>query len=41
MKSMFSPSIIGMSPAMVVIVVSNTGRRRCSAVRMIASIRGM
>ena len=41
MKSSDRPNIIGASPAIVVIVVSSTGRMRSWAVRMIASILGM
>ena len=40
-KSMLSPTIIGASPAIVVMVVRRTGRMRCSAVRIIASIFGI
>ena len=41
MKSMDKPNIIGANPAIVVIVVNKTGLIRASAVRTIASMRGM
>ena len=38
-KFKLNPNIIGANPAMVVIVVSNTGLIRCSAVLIMASMR--
>ena len=40
-KSRDRPNIIGARPAIVVMVVNSTGRIRASAVRIMASIRGM